>query len=91
MIQRYHYCLACNKIHKSENDPAGEFILYDDHLAALAERDTEIAELKGNLAGSEKALRNCHCMESKAALDAVGLNTETMQIGKVSLKEAGND
>jgi hypothetical protein len=55
-IKRYHYCDACQKVHKSSNDPTGEFVLYADHLAALAEKHGLIMQQAGAILNQDKQI-----------------------------------
>jgi len=57
-MKRYHitpHCLHCGDPLEKSEEPYGEWVRYEDHAAALAQRDQRIAELEAALARTRKA------------------------------------
>jgi len=54
-IQRYDIYPVNYQTLKEETDPTGEWVRYEDHAAALDQRDQRIAELEAALARTRKA------------------------------------
>ena len=56
MIKRYRHWLGEEARHMVETFD-GEYVLYEDHLAVVAEKDREIERLQTNIDVMKRALR----------------------------------
>ena len=62
MLKRYRHWLGEEARHMVETFD-GEYVLYTDHLAAIAEKDREIERLQTNIDVMKRALRWSECEE----------------------------
>ena len=80
-----HFVSGCGRVHVMEAQPDGDYVRYDNHAAALAAKDAEIARLNaviaemGEIAKTEAIRAHVEVAEAKARIAELELELSRIQ------------